>query len=181
MSRMWKVVIGVIIVIIIVVAVGIGLAIARRGWSPRDFSRRPLAAATQLEVKLVDDNEDGIPDRGVIERSAQQAFGPKEAFGRRFGSDRGRFFDRGFRSGFAPPRPFFGPFLFVGWLICLAVLALVAGVIIFMIRRRRSSPAPAPVTTGVATSPPIDEEETSDTLVDNTTADDAPVDDKLED
>ena len=68
-----------------------------RGWEPGVHKWGP-EAATQLEVRLVDDDGDGVPDRGVIEAPAGLPFG--RGFGRgrglAFGPGHGLSFGRGF-------------------------------------------------------------------------------------
>ena len=69
MSRKWKIAIGVITAVVVAgVALTVWGAVTfrsrvyERGWQPRMHRWEP-EAATQLEVRLVDDDGDGIPDR----------------------------------------------------------------------------------------------------------------------
>lgn len=101
------------------------------GWEPRAHKWGP-EVATQLEVRLVDDDGDGIPDRGVIKVPADLSFGrgfpgygPR--FGRRFGPS------TMLRTG-----PHFGwgfPFFIIGGLFRLAFLALLIGLGVACFRR----------------------------------------------
>ena len=140
MSKKWKVAIGVIVA---VVAAGAALTVwgavtfrnrvHEYGWEPRAYKWEP-EATTQLEVRLVDDDGDGIPDRGVIEVPADLPFGRGFSPGRRpstmlrtglsFGPGHGPHFGRGFGSHFGWG---FGPFFIVGDLFRLAFLALLIG------------------------------------------------------
>jgi len=98
-------------------------------------------ATTQLEVRLVDDDGDGVPDRGVIEAPAGLPFGRGFGPGRRpstmlrtglpFGPGHGLHFGRGFgpHSGWG-----FGPFLIVGGLFRLAFLVLLIGLAVACFR-----------------------------------------------
>jgi hypothetical protein len=102
-----------------------------------------------LEVRLIDDNKDGVPDRGVVDlpnqgmvdRPRPGVINP--SFGPGRGVEPGR------------PRPFglfLTPFLFVGGLIrgliALAFLALLISLTIFIYRRwqpTRLAAAPAAI------------------------------------
>jgi len=137
MSKKWKVAIGVIIAAVVVA--GIALAtwgavtfrhrIYEYGWEPRAH-RWGSEATTQLEVRLVDDDGDGMPDRGVIEvpEDLQPGWGHGPLFFRQ-GSRQamlrgGPYFGRGFGPHFGWG---FGPFFIVGGLFRLAFLALLIG------------------------------------------------------
>jgi len=111
------------------------------------FNQNPAAGNPQLEVKLLDDDGDGIPDRGVVEMPA----GPN--FNRDFG---GRFDNRGtppqaFGRGFHPEpdhfnRPPLLPFAFFGGLFCLTLLVGLAALGVVLYRRKSpGTPAPIPV------------------------------------
>ncbi|MEW5958580.1 MAG: hypothetical protein AB1801_12690 [Chloroflexota bacterium] len=65
MSNKWKVIIG-IVAVVIVIGAGLGWFMINRGWTLSAFIAGPQAI-TQLEVRLLDDNKDGIPDRGVVD------------------------------------------------------------------------------------------------------------------
>ena len=149
MSKKWKIFIGVVAVA--VVSVGIALSIwgivtfrsrgHERGWMPGAYRWGP-EVATQLEVELVDDDGDGVPDRGVIDIPTAAVFGP--GCGGPFGyaprlargaPRGGMHFGRGF-----------GPFLIVGGLARLAFLALLIGATILFLRRCCWARPPAPDT-----------------------------------
>ena len=123
MSKKWKIAIGVVIAAVVVAGVALAAwgAVTFRnkayeyGWRPGEWRTE---AATQLEVRLVDDDGDGVPDRGVIEAPAGLPFGRGSGPGRRlpFGPGHGPHFGWGF-----------GPFFIVGGLFRLALLALLIG------------------------------------------------------
>jgi hypothetical protein len=193
MSRTWKIAIGVVAVFAVVVVAGLGWFVLSRGWIPGAFAQRG-AGTTQLAVKLIDDNEDsipdrgvidfpafgrglgpgrdgrfnqrrgaetaqlnvrlvdddgdGVPDRGVIDQRVGSAFGLTGAFRRGIGPGRGSYFGRRIGPGFGLPfRSFFGPFFILGWLVRLAVLALLVGLVLLFVRHWRSSPPSAPAST----------------------------------
>lgn len=173
MSKQWMVVIGVIVGVLALCLAGAGgaaigrasgfAAMNRAGFapSPRGFhqpgqfegrgpvNQNPAATNPQLEVELLDDNGDGIPDRGVVEmpagpnfnRDFDGRFGPAQAFGRGFHPEPDRF-----------NRPPLLPFAFFGGLFCLTLLAGLAALGVVLYRRQPSgSPAPIPVP-----APPMD-------------------------
>jgi hypothetical protein len=142
MSNRSKVTIGVIVAAIVVVGIGLlglGEAIYRksdgeRGWSlgagvyelfgwdadayRSDFGRGGMARggeAELLDLPLVDEDGDGVPDRVQVPEEA--------AFGRGFGSR----FDRSRH-----------PFGVVGRLFCWGFFALVIGAGFVLYRRRRN-------------------------------------------
>ena len=141
MSKKWKIAIGVVIAAVVVAGVALAVwgmvtfrnRIYERGWQPGVHKWGP-GAATQLrcpelvegEVRLVDDDGDGVPDRGVIEAPAGLPFGRGFGLGRRLpsGPGHGLHFGRGFGPHFGRG---FGPFLVVGGLFRLAFLALLIG------------------------------------------------------
>jgi hypothetical protein len=102
-------------------------------------------ATTQLEVRLVDDDGDGVPDRGVIEipddLQPSWGYGPsilrrssRQAMPFGFAQDKlrgGPHFGRGFGPHFGQG---FGPFLIVGGLFRLAFLALLVGLAVVCFR-----------------------------------------------
>ena len=142
MSKKWKVVIGVVAAAVVVVGIALpicGMVIFRsrgyeRGWVPGAYRWEP-EVATRLEVDLVDDDGDGVPDRGVIDVPTAVAFGP--GCGRPFVHARGGHFGRGFGPGRGLPfGPAFGPFRIVGGLARLAFLALLIGLSIIFFRHR---------------------------------------------
>ena len=157
MSKKWKIAIGEVIAAVVVAGVALAVwgAVAFRnrvyehGWEPGVHKRAPDEAATQLrcpepcpepcrrvvegEVRLVDDDGDGVPDRGVIQVPTGLPFGRGFGPGRRpstmlrtglpFGPGHGLHFGRGF-----------GPFLIVGGLFRLAFLALLIGLAVACFR-----------------------------------------------
>jgi hypothetical protein len=153
MSKKWKIAIGVMIAAIVVAGVALAVwdAVTFRnrvheyGWEPRAHQWGP-EATTQLEVRLVDDDGDGIPDRGVIELPEDLQYGwgygpsilrrgSRQAMPFNFAQDRlrgGPHFGRGFAPHFGRGPVLslskgFGPFLFVSGLFRLAFLALLIG------------------------------------------------------
>lgn len=141
MSKKWKIAIGVIVTAVIVVGIGLpiaGVVIFRngvygQGWAAR-IHRWESEEAPQLEVDLVDDDGDGVPDRGVIEFPTEAALGP----------GRGMRFGRGFGPGRGIRGRAFGPFLIVGGLVHLALLAVVVFLGMAFYRRWREAHPPAP-------------------------------------
>lgn len=164
MSKQWKIVIGVVIALVVLSAVGAaGFIAGRRSTLIRPLAQRP-AVNRQLEVRLIDDNKDGVPDRGVVELPNQ---GPvnrprQEAVNPNFRPDRGEPVGRGFEPG--RPRPFglfLTPFLFIGGLvrglIALAFLAFLVSLTIFFYRRWQPTglaAAPVAVSPTPVESPP---------------------------
>jgi hypothetical protein len=169
MSRKWKIALGAVIVAVVIAGVALAVwgAVTFRnrvheyGWEPRAHKWGP-EATTQLrrpelvegEVRLVDDDGDGIPDRGVIEvpEDLQHGWGYGPSILRRgsrqatpfnFAQDRLRgapHFGRGFAPHFGRGPVLslskgFGPFLFVGGLFRLAFLALLIGLGVACFRR----------------------------------------------
>lgn len=75
MSKKWKIVLGVVVALVIVLGIGFPIAGAvlfrsrfhQIGWEPDHLRRWEPEEARELEVELVDDDGDGVPDRGVIE------------------------------------------------------------------------------------------------------------------
>jgi len=148
MSRKWKIAIGVIVAAVVIAGVALAVwgAVTFRnrvheyGWEPTAHKWGP-EATTQLrcpksvegEVRLVDEDGDGIPDRGVIEVPADLPFGRGFTPGRRLpvGPGHGFHFGRGFGPHFGRG---FGPFLFVGGLFRLAFLALLIGLAVACFR-----------------------------------------------
>jgi hypothetical protein len=162
MSKKWKIALGAVIAAVVIAGVALAVwgAVTFRnrvheyGWEPRAHKWGP-EATTQLEVRLVDDDGDGIPDRGVIEvpEDLQYGWGYGPSFLRRgsrqampfnFAQDRlrrGPHFGRGFaphfgRSPVLSLSKGFGPFLFVGGLFRLAFLALLIGLAVAFFRHR---------------------------------------------
>ena len=147
MSKKWKVAIGVIVAAVVVAGVALTIwgavtfrnRVHQYGWEPRAHKWVPDEATTQLEVRLVDDDGDGVPDRGVIEvpEDLQPGWGHGPLFLR--GGSRqamlrgGPHFGRGFGPHFGRG---FGPFLIVGGLFRLAFLALLIGLAVAFFRHR---------------------------------------------
>lgn len=74
MSRTWKIIIGGVAAVVIVVAGLVWWAVSQ-GWTPGLYVRQ-ARQAVQVEVRLVDDDEDGVPDRGIIDLPFRPGFGP---------------------------------------------------------------------------------------------------------
>jgi hypothetical protein len=161
MSKKWKIALGAVIAAVVIAGVGLAVwgAVTFRnrvheyGWQPRAHQWGP-EATTQLEVRLVDDDGDGIPDRGVIEVPEDLQYGwgygpsilrrgSRQAMPFNFAQERlrgGPHFGRGFaphfgRSPVLSLSKGFGPFLFVGGLFRLAFLALLIGLGVACFRR----------------------------------------------
>jgi hypothetical protein len=121
---------------------GASAYIPKHGWGPAAYKGK-AGAVTQLEVRLLDDNGDGIPDRGVIEvpKGLHHGWGyspsPMLRTSPPFGPGHGLHFGRGlgphFGRGFAP--------LIVGGLFCLAFLALLIGLAVACFRCWRRAKA----------------------------------------
>lgn len=116
MSKQWKIVISVVIALVVLGAVGAAGFIAGRRSTLRPLAQRP-GVSRQLEVRLIDDNKDGVPDRGVVDLPDQGGVDrPRPGtFNPAPGPGRGEPFDRGMEPG--RPRPFglfFAPFLLAG-------------------------------------------------------------------
>jgi hypothetical protein len=139
MSRKWKMAMGVIVAAVVIAGVALAVwgavtlrsRVYEHGWGPGEWRTE---AATELEVRLMDDDGDGIPDRGVIKVPADLPFGRGFTPGRRLpvGPGHGFDFGRGFGPHFGRG---FGPFLFVGGLFRLAFLALLIGLAVACFRR----------------------------------------------
>jgi hypothetical protein len=145
MSKSLKITIGVILAVVIIMGLGLLRWSSRvywnsggeRGWSlgasvyqmmgwgtenymaDMGFQRDEDGWTSEVEVRLIDDDEDGVPDRGVIDSPARGRFG-------------GKFGHHGFDRGFGRGRPGGG-----GCLVPLLVIAAIGGGIYFY--RRRSS------------------------------------------
>jgi len=153
MSKKWKIAIGAVTAAVVIAGVALAVwgvvtfrnRVYEHGWEPRAHKWEP-EATTQLEVRLVDDDGDGIPDRGVIEVPEDLQYGwgygpsilrrgSRQAMPFNFAQDRlrgGPHFGRGFAPHFGRS---FGPFLFVGGLFRLAFLALLIGLGVACFRR----------------------------------------------
>jgi hypothetical protein len=143
MAKKWKIIIGVAVALVVVACVAVPIvgAVLFRGrmhafgWEPEEMHRWEPGEIQhhELEVELVDDDGDGVPDRGVIELPEGMPFA-RGLFGY-FGPGRGMRF-----SGRA-----FGPFFFVGGLIRLAFLAgvIVLGVVFYR-KWRKAHPVTPP-------------------------------------
>jgi len=161
MSKKWKIAIGAVIATVVIAGVALAVwgavtfrhRVYEHGWEPRAHKWGP-EATTQLEVRLVDDDGDGIPDRGVIEvpEDLQHGWGygpsilrrgSRQAMPFNFAQDRfrgGPHFGYGFGPHFGRGPVLslskgFGPFLFVGGLFRLAFLALLIGLAVACFRR----------------------------------------------
>jgi hypothetical protein len=138
MARKWKIIIGVAVALVIIACVAVpivGVVLFRGrmhefGLQPGEIHRWMPGEAQHhgAEVELIDDDGDGVPDRGVINSSEGMSFGQGRFIGRRF--VRGRFGGR-----------VFGPFFFVGRLIHLVFLAgVVALGLVFYRKWRKAHP-----------------------------------------
>jgi hypothetical protein len=150
MSKKWKIAIGVVIAAVVVAGVALavwGVVTFRNrayeyGWSPRAY-KRGSEATTQLEVRLVDDDGDGIPDRGVVEvpEDLQHSWGYDPSILRRGSRPAmlrgGPHFGHGFGLHFGWGS---GPFFIVGGLFRLAFLALLIGLAVAFFRHRLWGP-----------------------------------------
>jgi hypothetical protein len=148
-SKKWKIAIGAVVAAVVVAGVALAVwgavtfrnRVYEHGWQPRAHKWGP-EATTQLEVRLVDDDGDGVPDRGVIEVPTGLPFGrgfglgrgPSTMFrtGSPFGPGHGFHFGRGFGPRFGRG---FGPFFIVGGFFRLAFLALLIGLAVACFRR----------------------------------------------
>ena len=144
MSKKWKIAIGVVIAAVVVAGVALAVwgmvtfrnRIYERGWQPGAHKWGP-EATTQLEVRLVDDDGDGIPDRGVIEipEDLQYGWGYGPSILRRGSRQAMPMGGPHFGQGFGPHSGWgFGPFLIVGGLFRLAFLALLIGLAVACFR-----------------------------------------------
>lgn len=133
MARKWKIIIGVAIALVVIACVAVpivGVVLFKGrmhefGWRPGEMQRwKPGEVQhNESEVELIDDDGDGVPDRGVIEVPEGMLSGRGRFIGGRFG---GRAF---------------GPFLFVGRLIRLALLVgVVALGLVFYRKWRKAHP-----------------------------------------
>lgn len=130
MAKKWKIIIGLAVALAVVACVAVpivGVVLFRGrmhafGWEPEEMHRWEPGEVRhrELEVELIDDDGDGVPDRGVIELPEEMPFG--------WGHFTGGRFVHGQFGGHA-----FGPFFFVGGLIRLALLAgvIVLGVVFY--------------------------------------------------
>jgi hypothetical protein len=144
MSKKWKIAIGAVIAAVVVAGVALAVwgvmtfrnRIYEHGWEPRAHKWGP--EATTQEVRLVDDDGDGVPDRGVIEVPADLPFGRGFSPGRRlpFGPGHGFHFGHSFGPHFGRS---FGPFFIVGGLFRLAFLALLIGLAVAFFRHRNQA------------------------------------------
>jgi hypothetical protein len=137
-SKKWRIAIGAFIAAVVIAGVALAVwgavtfrnRVYEHGWEPRVPKWGP-EATTQLEVHLVDDDGDGVPDRGVIE--VPEDLHPGWGYGPHFGRGFGPHFGRGFGPHFGRG---FGPFLIVGGLFRLAFLALLIGLAVAFFRHR---------------------------------------------
>jgi hypothetical protein len=151
MSRKWKVVIG--IAVALVALLGIGLSIGRAvrfrtglcdgAWGPLQWQETEEAPG-ELEVELVDDDGDGVPDRGVIELPGlprEMAFGRECVFWGRLALSRSA---SGPGRGIRLKQHAFSPLRIVGGLVRLAFLAgaILLGAVLYGRRRKVQPQAP---------------------------------------
>lgn len=149
MSKLWKIILGVVVAVLILGAVGTMGFIAGRRSAVRIVAQKP-GPGRELEVRLIDDNKDGVPDRGVVEMPAQGMVDrPRRgAVNPVFGPGRGELFGRDFRLDQRRPLGlFFTPFMFIGGLVrglvALAFLALLASLALYLYRRWQPTPLAA--------------------------------------
>jgi len=145
MSKQWKIAIGLFVAAVVTLGTAgiIGSVVAfrgyERGWVPEAHAGQPQAVPP-LEVRLVDDDADGVPDRGVIDTPVLRTFD------RGFWPARGAHLGRSVRPGRGLPfGPIFGPFSIIGGLVRLAFLTLLVGLGVVLCRHwyRTHPPTPA--------------------------------------
>lgn len=66
MSKKWKIIVAVVAALVMVVIAGAGWYMANQGWTP-DTLAQGQNLTHSLEVHLIDDNGDKVPDRGVVD------------------------------------------------------------------------------------------------------------------
>lgn len=141
MSKLWKIVIGVIIGVIVIGLVGAGGFMAGRFSAFRVMAQPPRPMA-HWEGRPANPNGENIPDQGRNNPAPQSPRAPD------FRPDQGRSFERGFDR---PMGMVFTPFLLLGalmrGLLGLAVLALLVSMTVFFYHRWQPVPA-------VETAPP---------------------------
>jgi hypothetical protein len=174
MRKHWKIITSVLSTIVVIDLLSVaGWLSLIQTWSPIAYTQTP-DSTNQVEVRLIDDDNDGIPDRGVVDLLARPATKPAPATQPRqvevqlLDDNKDGIPDRGIlelpaRGLFNPDwpgqglqlqrersfRPPFAPLWIVGGLIRgligLAVLALLVSLTVFIYRRRRPTPALASV------------------------------------
>ncbi len=142
MSKTWKIVIGVLIGAVIITAIALpvlGRFVFDWDWAPwRDRMHQVYGVevrggtSSQLEIRLVDDDGDGVPDRGVIEAPVAGTWPAVRGFTGWMGL--------GHRLAF---RPALGRTPLLGGLVRVALLALLIGGGIYLFRRWRRHPKPS--------------------------------------
>jgi len=148
MEKKWKIIIGVVAALVIVGCVALPIVGAMffrgrlhgTGWAPGPLHRWESMKTQhhELEVELVDDDGDGVPDRGVIEFPEEMSFGRGCPVG-------GRFDRFGPRHGMPFGGHSSGPFFVVGGLVRLAFLAAVVVLGIAFYRQwRKAHPVTPP-------------------------------------
>lgn len=152
MSKLWKIVIGIILAVIVIGLVGAGGFMAGR-FSARRAMAQPPRPMAQLDSQPVNPNREDLPDQGRNNPPPQSPRDPN------FKPDRGRFFDRGFEVERGRPMGMvFAPFLLLGalmrGLLSLAVLALLVSMTVFFYRRWQPVPAVAVPAAPVGPVPP---------------------------
>ncbi len=163
MSKVWKVVISIVVAVVVIGAVGATGFIAGREWTLRTLAQRS-GSVTQLPGSPANPNPNSGQNQGRNNLRPRGGFswffGPRGFWGHGFRSGRGRLFGL-----------FFGPFFLIGGLIRglmgLAFLALLFGLAVFVYRRWQPRPLspvsapvdvpPAPTVTPVDSAPGTDE------------------------
>ena len=145
MSRKWQIGIGILAVVVGVLGL-MGMA-SNALWSfhgpPGHWERvhkihhyrGDMPDLSKLEVKLIDEDGDGIPDRGEVKMPQGENFKQGQR-GERFGMHQEfrEFGSRHYEHSFGPGAVIFG---LIRCFSCLGFLALLFGAGIFFFRRRR--------------------------------------------
>jgi hypothetical protein len=136
MSRTWKIILGVAVGLIVLALIAVPIVgHLVFGWergAVRDrlapWAQSALPGEAGLQVRLLDDDGDGVPDRGVVEGMTGSGFP---------GGPMGRIW------GLRHSRPF-TPFPILGGLVRVGLLVLLVVLIVRLFQRRRNRPsAPA--------------------------------------
>lgn len=144
MSKIWKVVISIVIAVVVIGAAGAGGFIAGRNWTLRAVAQRSRPV-TQSEGRSTDTNKDVEPNQGRFFAPGFERGGSRQ-FGRGFQPGRGRPFGL-----FLAPFFFFG---LMGGLISLAVLALLISLTVYIYYRWHPAPlVPAGVPVNASEGP----------------------------
>ena len=156
MSKLWKIIISIVLAVVVIGVVGAGGFIAGREWTLRALAQGPRPVA-QVPGGLTNPNQNGGQNQGRNNLSPREAFrwffrpGHREFLGRGFQPERGRPF------GFS-----FVPFFLIGGLIrgliALAFLALLISLAVFVYRGWQPRPlASTTAATPLDSTPGTDE------------------------